>query len=141
MRAALPAALQPVVTFAYLTGWRIPSEVLTLEGRQVDFASGIVRLDVGTTKNRDGRVFPFDVLPELKELLERQRDTTRQVERECGQIVTWVFHRRRGKPVRDFRDAWARPARWRATRRASLTTSDGPPSATWSGLECLSTSP
>lgn len=31
VRAALPAPLRPVVTFAYLTGWRVPSEVLTLE--------------------------------------------------------------------------------------------------------------
>ena len=30
VRAALPEALRPVATFAYLTGWRIPSEVLTL---------------------------------------------------------------------------------------------------------------
>jgi integrase len=56
-RLALP--LRPVVTFAYLTGWRIPSEVLTLQWRQIDFTSRIVRLDAGTTKNREGRVFPF----------------------------------------------------------------------------------
>ena len=30
VRAHLPAPLQPVVTFAYVTGWRINSEVLTL---------------------------------------------------------------------------------------------------------------
>jgi len=29
--ARLPEALRPVVTFAYITGWRVPSEVLTLE--------------------------------------------------------------------------------------------------------------
>jgi integrase len=35
----------PGIEFAYITGWRIPSEVLTLEWRQVDFKAGEVRLD------------------------------------------------------------------------------------------------
>ena len=41
----LPEALRPMVTFAYITGWRIPSEVLTLQWRQVDLEAGTVRLD------------------------------------------------------------------------------------------------
>jgi integrase len=45
----LPDALRPVVTFAYVTGWRIDSEILPLEWRQVDFQAGEVRLDPGTT--------------------------------------------------------------------------------------------
>lgn len=31
VRERLPEPLRPVVTFAYITGWRVPSEVLTLE--------------------------------------------------------------------------------------------------------------
>jgi integrase len=65
VRKHLPAYLQPVVTFAYLTGWRVPSEILSLQWRQVDVAAGTVRLEPGTTKNDEGRVFPFAVLPEL----------------------------------------------------------------------------
>ena len=53
----LPEAMRPVVTFAYVTGWRINSEVLPLEWRQVDLEAGEVRLDPGTTKNREGRIF------------------------------------------------------------------------------------
>jgi hypothetical protein len=34
--AKLPAALRPVVQFAYVTGWRVQSEILPLEWRQVD---------------------------------------------------------------------------------------------------------
>jgi integrase len=41
----------------YVTGWRINSEVLTLQRRQVDLKAGEVRLDPGTTKNFEGRVF------------------------------------------------------------------------------------
>jgi integrase len=72
--AHLPTHLRPVITFAYVTGWRIPSEVLRLEWRQIDFAAGEVRLNAGQTKNREGRVFPFT--PELRSLLEAQRAMT-----------------------------------------------------------------
>lgn len=50
VRAHLPAYAQPVVTFAYITGWRVRSEVLTLQWRQVDFKASIVRLDPGTSR-------------------------------------------------------------------------------------------
>jgi integrase len=96
--ARLPEDLQPVMQFAYLTGWRVPSEILPLQWRQVDFTSGTVRLDPGTTKNDEGRVFPFDVLPDLLALLELQQ-------RRRVQLCPSVFHRD-GKPIKDFRDAW-----------------------------------
>ena len=32
----LPAHLQRILAFSYITGWRTPSEILTLEWRQVD---------------------------------------------------------------------------------------------------------
>ena len=38
--AHLPAPVQPVIRFAYLTGWRVPSEVLTLEWRQGGLPGG-----------------------------------------------------------------------------------------------------
>src|SRR5258706_1869033 len=41
-------------TRRWLTGWR-KSEILALEWRQVDWAGRVVRLDPGTTKNREGR--------------------------------------------------------------------------------------
>jgi integrase len=39
--------------------WRIRAEILPLEWRQVDWTGRVVRLDPGTTKNREGRRFPF----------------------------------------------------------------------------------
>ena len=57
--AHLPEEIQPVIEFAAITGWRIASEVLPLEWRQVDMTAGEVRLDAHTTKNGEGRVFPF----------------------------------------------------------------------------------
>ena len=49
--AHLPTAIRPAVQLAYITGWRIPSEVLPLQWRHVDFEARVVRLDPHTTKN------------------------------------------------------------------------------------------
>ena len=105
VRAALPEPLRNVVTFAYLTGWRVPSEVLPLTWDRVDFPAGVVRLDVRTTKTGTGRTFPFDVLPELAELLRRQRLYTNLFEATGSQTIAYVFHRA-GRPIRDFSHAW-----------------------------------
>jgi integrase len=100
----LPEPLRPLVTFLYLTGWRL-GEVLALQWRQVDFRAGVVRLEPGTTKNREGRAFPFAVLPELAALLQAQRATTTVLERTTGRVIPAVFHRE-GHPIRDLRGAW-----------------------------------
>ena len=102
--AHLPAALRPVVRFAFLTGWR-KGEILPLQWSQVDFDAGVVRLEPGTTKNDDGRTFPFHVLAPLRALLEDQREQTRTLERETGRIITAVFHRS-GKAVLSVDGAW-----------------------------------
>ena len=93
LQVELPHYLRSVIAFAYYTGWRIRSEILTLTWNQVDFDAGTVRLETGTTKNREGRIFPFAVLPALRELLEGQREYTDRLEHETGQMIPWVFHR------------------------------------------------
>jgi integrase len=65
-----------------------------------------VRLEPGTTKNDDGREFPFHALPPLAALLTRQRERTAAVEKATQQIVRAVFHRRDGERIKDFRGAW-----------------------------------
>ncbi len=85
----LPGSMQPVVDFAYITGWRTPSEILTLEWRLVDLKAGEVRLDPGTTKNDDGRVFPFT--RELRRVLEDQHAVTERLQREQGTIARYLF--------------------------------------------------
>lgn len=104
VRAQLPAPLRPVMLFAYLTGWR-KREILGLRWQDVDFKSGMVRLEPGTTKNREGRAFPFGALPELAALLKAQREATSAVERERAALVPWVFHRA-GQPIRSYDCAW-----------------------------------
>jgi len=106
----LPEELQPVVRFAYITGWRMASEVLPLEWHRVDMARGVVTLAPGTTKNGEGRTFVLT--RELRTLLEEQERRRKAT----GQIVPWVFFRMVGKrggrapeqprPITSFTKAW-----------------------------------
>jgi hypothetical protein len=114
VRKELPDYLRPIMTFAYITGWRIPSEVLTREWRHVDLSAGVVRLEPGETKNREGRT--FYLTPELRACLEAQKAATDELARKTGRIIPWVFHRRvKGaatgtvtiRPIRKFYTAWA----------------------------------
>ncbi|MBX3306499.1 MAG: site-specific integrase, partial [Nitrospira sp.] len=92
VRSHLPEAFRGVVTVAYLTGWRMPSEVLPLRWKQVDFTAGTIRLEPGTTKNDEGRVFPFALLPELAQLLQKQWERAITLEVETGQAIPSVFY-------------------------------------------------
>jgi integrase len=103
VRRHLPEALRPVIEFAYITGWRTKSEVLPLQWRQVDFEAGTVHLEVGSTKNREGRT--FFLTPELRACLDAQRTATAALQREQGAVVPHVFHRG-GRPILDLRGAW-----------------------------------
>ena len=91
------------MTVAYITGWRIAAELLPLQWRQVDFKAGPLRLEPGTTKNKDGRMFAMT--PDLRRVLEEQRAATEALQRRSGRIIPHVFHRR-GKPIKDFRKSW-----------------------------------
>jgi integrase len=113
IRKHLPGWVQPVADFAYVTGWR-RSEILGLQWHQVDFEAGNVRLEPGTTKNRDARQFPFTV--DLKKILDSQREK-RDALAKTGRLCPWVFFhygfRRNGrpstfngKPVGEFKHSW-----------------------------------
>ena len=99
----LPDDLQPVFVVAYITGWRVRSEILTRQWHHVDFDAGWLRLEPGEAKNREGRMFPLT--PELREVLQRQREHTEAVQQETDRIVPWVFHRD-GKPIKYFHHSW-----------------------------------
>lgn len=69
---ALPAGVDALAAFLSLTDWRL-SETLSLTWAQVDFPAGVIRLEPGTTKNSEGRTFPFARLPELATLMGSSR--------------------------------------------------------------------
>jgi len=101
LRKALPDYMQGFVTFAYKTGWRV-SEIEGLTWAQVDLANGIARLEVGETKNTEGRTVYLD--EELQEVFQRQSDARKK----RTKITPYVFTNETGNgPVKDFRGAWA----------------------------------
>jgi len=117
--------LQPpfddIARVAYITGWRIDSEITPLEWRHVDFEADEVRLDPQMAKNDDGRVFKFT--DDLREIF-RRLHAAHRARRQQGQIVPAVFVRllrkdRQGdptpRPAKAFYKAWAR-----ARRKAGL---------------------
>ncbi len=78
-------------------GWRI-SELLNMQVCQIDLAQRVIRLEPGTTKNREGRevVMTAAVYTLLSAcVIDKAADD-------------YVFTRSSGKRVRDFRRAWAK---------------------------------
>jgi integrase len=97
---ALPEYLRGFVTFGYRTGWR-SSEIANLTWRQVDLDQGIVRLEVGETKNNEGRTVYLD--EELKGVFARQREFRKQ----AGALTPYVFTNPEGTDkVKGFRKSW-----------------------------------
>lgn len=104
----LPDYLKPVFEVAYITGWRVASELLTRKWQHVDLENGWIRLDPGESKNTEGRMFPLT--PELWEILYRQWEKTRQLQLATGRLIPWVFHRD-GKPIKDYYGGWDKACR------------------------------
>jgi integrase len=100
--AELPAYLRPIAITGYWLGWR-KAELLGLQWRQVNLTEGTVRLDPGTTKNKEGRLAHLP--PEALEALTKWRNDTSTIEREQGVIIPNVFNKD-GKPIRSFDYAW-----------------------------------
>ena len=109
VRNRLPSDLADFVSFLYVTGWRWRSEAARLRWTSIDFDAGEIRLDPGTTKTGEGRVFPFTA--DLRTLLERRRAVTRAGERDLGRIIPHVFTRSSGAPLGTFNKAWATACR------------------------------
>ncbi len=102
LHTALPAPLNHMLAFAYTYGWR-KSEVVGLRWDRVDLPKGTARLDVGTTKNGEGRTVALT--DDLRAVFSRLWDETRALAEQKGQPIPWVFHRD-GQRVKDFRGAW-----------------------------------
>lgn len=108
VRRHLPPDLQVAVAIAFTFGWRMQTEILALERRQLDLEVGTLRLEPGTTKNDEARVVYLP--PDLKAQLAAQVERVRALERQLGRIIPHVFPRLKGRRAgerrRDFRKAW-----------------------------------
>ena len=87
--------LRAMLETAYRYGWRV-SELLNLRVGQVDLVARTIRLEPGTTKNREGR----EVTIESGVLLQLLRHSV-----EGKRPDDYVFTRG-NKPIRDFRKSW-----------------------------------
>ncbi len=85
----LPPDLQAATLVAYTFGWRVQSEVLTLKRRQLDLATATLRLDMGSTKNDDGRV--IYLTSEVKAALTEQIARVEAFQRTTGVITPYFF--------------------------------------------------
>jgi integrase len=112
----LPDYLQPVFRVAYITGWRVKSELLTRQWRHVDSHQGWLRIEPGEDKSGAGRMFPFT--SELREVLEQQQNRVRALERRLGCCVPWIFPSPDGDAIRPYNEAWR--AAWKASRLAQI---------------------
>lgn len=96
--------MRPFVEAAYITGWR-RGELRGLRWSQVDWDSGTIRLERGTTKSGEPRSFPFGAHPRLEALIREQRARTTAFERKHSVVCPWVFHRS-GHQVTWYYDGW-----------------------------------
>jgi integrase len=91
----LPAHLQPVAEYLYLSGWR-KGEALKLEWRDVDVRGRVVRLRIENSKNKESRVLAL-----TGRLWEMMEERVRERRLDCP----YVFHDD-GERIGDFRKAW-----------------------------------
>jgi integrase len=105
LRNALPCYLKGFATFAYKSGWR-KSEITNLTWAQVDLEQSIVRLEVGDTKNKEGRQVYLD--EELKEVFTSQWKARKEGKR----LSPYVFPNKDGTGrIQNFRKSWDKACR------------------------------
>jgi site-specific recombinase XerD len=102
---------------AYLTGWRLRSEVLSRQKRHFDPVARVLRLDPRETKNGEGREFPTGDYPELDALIEEQLERSAALEKALGKVIPHLFHDDEGNPIGAFRKRWLT-----ATKAAGIPT-------------------
>ena len=97
--AHLEQPVADLVWTLWITGWR-RREVQFLKWTDVDMKSGEIKLTEDRSKTKVARVFPFRASASLTAVIKGRCEA-----RTFGSV--YVFERSPGKPVKDFRTAWA----------------------------------
>jgi len=98
LRGKAPDHVKVVLTIGYYTGMR-KGEILGLKWSQVDFDHKVLRLETGTTKNKEGREVPLT--SDLFGVLEKWWKETMEKHPSCQ----WICHYK-GERYTDFKRAW-----------------------------------
>jgi hypothetical protein len=133
----LPVHLKPVFATAYITGWRVKSEILTRQRAHLDLKAGWLRLEPNETKNREGRQFPLT--PALRAVLEAHSRRPRPSRKTPSASSPGCFTARASpsspsaggglrRAWRSDSPAWCPRSRASSRRSVSRTTSGAPPS-------------
>ena len=95
--ANLPEPVRDLVEFEYLSGWR-QGAAKKLEWKDIDLRAWVTYLRIGNSKNKEAWTLPLT--GRLREIIERRMDNRRL---DCH----YIFHRRNGRQIKDFRSSWA----------------------------------
>ena len=103
----LPPAVRPAVQFGYITGWRLPSEVLPLQWRHIDFEARVRPPGPAHDEERRRANLPLHrCLTAVPGGQKAEHDRLRAEDVICP----WVFHRTgkkvKGKRIVRFTKAW-----------------------------------
>ena len=99
--------LESMLEVGYVFGWRA-DEVRKLRVWQIELGNRRIILEVGSTKNKEGRMVKFMAGTKLERLLTECCRGKRHDD--------FLFTREGGKPIKDFRGIW-----WRVCSEAGLT--------------------
>lgn len=94
-----PEHVKVAICIGYYSGLRAGEIVRNLKWSQIDFVHDMIRLEPGTTKNKQGRVVP--ITPEMRAVLEAWRMTTLKRFPKCQAVIHWG-----GKPIKRITTAW-----------------------------------
>jgi hypothetical protein len=122
VRRHLPPDLEVAAALAHAYGWRTQSEILTRERRHLDLEAGTLRIDPGETKNGDGRVISSPVWTPSNASSAASSPSSSPILPADGP----------GSGAVTTTSAGGRPVRKPACPDATVTTSAGPRSGTWS---------
>jgi site-specific recombinase XerD len=102
----VPEKYHALFEVAYITGWRMKSELLTRQWSHVQFSgAGCLRIEPGEAKDwTQGREFPFTAW--MRTVLERQRARVDEIQRRMGRIIPLVFCHDDGRALANFRSVW-----------------------------------
>lgn len=109
VRAHLPNHHQPWATVDYYTGWRVKSDLWSLEWPAVDRDQCLIRIAAEDTKNDTPRVFSYRAFPDVVQAIDDCWRVHLETEAE-GRIEPRVFVRMsgtwKGQPIKSGRKAW-----------------------------------